>query len=59
MDATPVESYDQLVTILRNRIVELGIIYDAVDSIAGCRRINIKNDKPACSDSKAASAPRA
>jgi hypothetical protein len=40
MDASPakpieIESYDQLIAALRNRIVELGIVFDTVESVAG------------------------
>jgi len=33
--AKPIESYDELVAALRRRVDELGIVYDAIDSIAG------------------------
>ena len=38
MDAAPaklIESYDELVQVLRNRVCELGIILDTVDAVAG------------------------
>ena len=35
MDTTPIETYDQLIQALRNRICELGIILDTIDQIAG------------------------
>ena len=33
--AKPIESYDELVVALRQRVAELGIVYDTVDKIAG------------------------
>lgn len=35
MDAQRIETYEQLVQVLRNRVCELGIICDTIDKIAG------------------------
>lgn len=35
MDATPVDSYDHLIALLRGRLSELNIVLDTVDTIAG------------------------
>ena len=35
MDATPVRSYDDLVEVVRNRIIELAITHETADAISG------------------------